>query len=127
MNKKSDHTKRASKQKGVVAWIRSKFCEPTPTNEQLEIDRDAWRLIATAKESAYVAMEREVAHLKGELAYMKRQRDALLDITWLDLPGEPSESTAKWRELFNAGWVRRAEVANAANEVTSVGHGGDKV
>jgi hypothetical protein len=40
--------------------------------------------------------------------------DKLLEITWLDLPDEPSESTAKWQELFNAGWIRRA-VADARN------------
>jgi predicted secreted protein len=63
---------------------------------------EAWRLTCKGKEEAYVKME-------GELAYLKLQRDALLDITWLDLPGEPDESTAKWREQFNKGWVRREE------------------
>jgi hypothetical protein len=52
----------------------------------------------------------EIASLKCELSYMKLQRDALLDITWLDLPGEPSESTRLWREQFNKGWMRRLEV-----------------
>lgn len=71
-------------------------------------DAQAWRLIANAKEATYVAMEAELAYTKGELAYMKLQRDALLEMTWLDLPDEPHESTAQWRAQFNEGWVRRA-------------------
>lgn len=50
-----------------------------------------------------------VEWLKAELAYMTLQRDKLLEMTWLDAPGEPWESTTKWREQFEAGWVRRAD------------------
>lgn len=55
------------------------------------------------------AIADEINRLKGELAYMKLQRDRLLEITWLDLPDEPHESTQAWQEQFNKGWVRRAE------------------
>jgi hypothetical protein len=66
------------------------------------------RLLALAQPTSMATTpEAEIKHLKGELAYVKLQRDALLRITWLDLPDEPSESTAKWQELFNEGWVRR--------------------
>lgn len=80
---------------------------------QQKTHAEAWRLVAKGKEGAYAAMEADLAHVKGELAYMKLQRDALLDITWLDLPGEPSESVAEWREQFSSGWQRKAEVAAA--------------
>lgn len=70
---------------------------------------EAWRLIAEAKEKAYLQMEKDLAYCKSEFAYMKLQRDKLLEITWLDLPDEPNESTRKWQELFNQGWVRRNE------------------
>lgn len=67
-------------------------------------------------------LQDQIAELKGQLevaeaardnaklaaAEYKYQRDKLLEITWLDLPGEPHESTCKWREEFNAGWERRA-------------------
>lgn len=83
---------------------------------QQKTDAEAWRLVAKSKEGAYVTMEADLAHVKGELAYMKLQRDALLDITWLDLPGEPSESIAKWREQFSSGWQRKVEVAAAVEQ-----------
>lgn len=67
-----------------------------------------------------------VDHIKEELAYVKLQRDALLDITWLDLPADPCESTARWRELFNAGWVRRAETASDPKGAPSVSPGNVK-
>jgi hypothetical protein len=38
---------------------------------------------------------------------LKRQRDALLEMTWLDMPSEPTESIAQWRRLFEEGWERR--------------------
>lgn len=57
------------------------------------------------------AFELERNKALEELAYVRLQRDKLLEITWLDLPGEPDESTARWRELFEAGWVRRVEAA----------------
>ena len=38
---------------------------------------------------------------------MKKQRDALLEMTWLDLPAEPCESIEEWKRLFSEGWIRR--------------------
>lgn len=59
---------------------------------------------------------KENSKLKAELAYLKLQRDSLLDMTWLDLPDEPSESTAKWKELFNKGWERREMLVDVTLE-----------
>ncbi len=59
-------------------------------------------------------LDAKIAELKCELAYVRLQRDALLDMTWLDLPAEPSESTAEWRRLFAEGWVRRAAADDSA-------------
>lgn len=42
-----------------------------------------------------------------ELAYVKLQRDKLLEITWLDTPDDPHESTKRWAEEFAKGWIRR--------------------
>lgn len=42
-----------------------------------------------------------------ENAELRLQRDFLLELTWLDLPGDPTESTAKWRAEFEKGWTRR--------------------
>lgn len=52
-------------------------------------------------------MATEIAHLKLELADVRFQRDRLLEMTWLDLPAEPCESTVKWKAEFEKGWVRR--------------------
>lgn len=57
------------------------------------------------------------SELLAELAYVRLQRDALLEITWLDLPAEPCESTARWRELFAQGWERRSVLAELIDEV----------
>jgi len=59
-------------------------------------------------------LDAKIAELKCELAYVRLQRDALLDMTWLDMPAEPSESTAEWRRLFAEGWVRRAAADDSA-------------
>lgn len=86
------------------------------------IDRETWKKAMDAElEEAWAReekLEAEIKHLKGELAYMKLQRDRLLEITWLDGPSEPWESTSQWQEQFNAGWVRRAVAANASNSAT---------
>jgi hypothetical protein len=50
-----------------------------------------------------------INRLKEELAYVTLQRDKLLEITWLDGPSEPWESTSKWKEQFDDGWIRRSE------------------
>lgn len=49
----------------------------------------------------------ELVKTKAELAYVRLQRDALLEMTWLDLPSEPTESIAKWRMEFEKGWERK--------------------
>lgn len=54
------------------------------------------------------ALEKQRSAAKLDAADYKLQRDALLEMTWLDLPSEPTESTQKWREMFAAGWERKA-------------------
>lgn len=54
--------------------------------------------------------------LKAELAYVRLQRDALLEMTWLDLPSEPCESIAMWRKLFEEGWERKPEKEHEQKE-----------
>lgn len=48
---------------------------------------------------------------------LKRQRDALLEMTWLDLPSEPTETIAQWRKLFEEGWERRRGPAEPVDDV----------
>lgn len=55
-------------------------------------------------------MQELTLKLKEKLAYLHLQRDALLEITWLDLPGEPHESTERWKEEFNKRWVGRSDL-----------------
>ena len=51
--------------------------------------------------------------IKYELACVKLQRDALLDMTWLDQPGDDDEeSTKEWRRLFDEGWERKLSRQN---------------
>lgn len=59
-------------------------------------------------------LETELQNLKYEFARVKFQRDALLEMTWLDLPGNGAEEecTTEWREQFEAGWERRAGAEN---------------
>lgn len=73
----------------------------TPESEDLEETMD----VVTADFAKKLERQRDAA--RAELAYMKLQRDRLLEITWLDLPGEPHESTQRWAEEFAKGWVRR--------------------
>lgn len=54
-----------------------------------------------------LSLETQLNKIKAEFAYVRLQRDALLEIAWLDLPSEPSESIAKWREEFEKGWERK--------------------
>lgn len=68
---------------------------------------DEWKPRAETWHQERLNWQVQLDHLRAELAYVKLQRDALLEITWLDLPDEPTESIAKWRELFGKGWVRR--------------------
>lgn len=60
------------------------------------------------KSQETAVLRRELAKANEELAYVRLQRDALLEMTWLDLPTEPSESTARWREEFARGWERKS-------------------
>ena len=66
----------------------------------------------SAPEGEVEKLGAEIATLKYKLACAVFERDALLDMTWLDLPGEPEECTAKWRAEFEKGWMRRAEAQN---------------
>lgn len=52
--------------------------------------------------------EDDIKILKMQAADLRFQRDALLEMTWLDLPAEPSESTHLWRKLFAEGWERKS-------------------
>ena len=55
----------------------------------------------------------QLKRLKYELACVKLQRDALLDMTWLDQPGDDDEeSTEELRRLFNEGWERKLSLPN---------------
>lgn len=66
------------------------------------------------------ALEAEKNHLRAELAYVRLQRDALLRITWLDLPDEPHESTARWQEQFEKGWERKCISEELHSELSSL-------
>ena len=56
----------------------------------------------------------QLKRLKYELACVKLQRDALLDMTWLDQPGDDDEeSTEELRRLFDEGWKRKLSQQNA--------------
>lgn len=88
-----------------------------------------WINLAGDIETELTAANARIAELEGELslakfesACMKFQRDALIDITWLDLPGNGTdeECTQEWRELFDAGWVRRDELARLKAEGDNV-------
>lgn len=57
--------------------------------------------------------DREIERLKAEEAYLRLQRDSLLEMTWMDLPDEPSESTARWKEEFEKGWARKDQLTEA--------------
>jgi hypothetical protein len=75
--------------------------------EQIEAAIQPWIEIRDAARKAALA----------ELAYVTLQRDALLEITWLDLPADPCESTSRWRELFAQGWERRSVLQELVDEV----------
>lgn len=53
------------------------------------------------------ATKSELNALKMEVADLRLQRDALLEMTWLDLPNDPRESTQRWKEEFAKGWERK--------------------
>ena len=38
---------------------------------------------------------------------LRAQRDALLEIAWLDTPDEPHETATQWRVEFGKGWERK--------------------
>lgn len=86
--------------------------------ERLQKLQDAWQKVnlPNAVPVSYGELLLKIAALtterdeaRAELAYIRLQRDRLLEVTWLDLPGEPDESTARWREEFEKGWVRKDE------------------
>lgn len=80
--------------KWMDKWGACKVCDGEIPNGHTN-DCDIWKL------------EQQVRTLKMERADLKFQRDALLEMTWLDLPAEPHESTAKWKAEFEKGWVRK--------------------
>jgi len=71
------------------------------------------------REKQIVWLNKGNAALKFEMACVKFQRDALLEMTWLDLPAEPNhESTKMWKRVFTDGWERKPESANVAHHPT---------
>jgi regulator of replication initiation timing len=90
--------------------------------EQFEQERDQLRAELDELQESMTHAEMEISdrgellaslraqleEARTEMAYLKLQRDRLLEITWLDLPAEPSESTSRWQDLFNEGWERKA-------------------
>ena len=42
-----------------------------------------------------------------QLDAARAQRDALLEITWLDTPDTPHETAAQWRAEFDKNWERK--------------------
>lgn len=69
------------------------------------------------------ALREEVNKIKAEEAYVRLQRDALLEITWLDGPAEPWESTNRWREVFEEGWTRKADLTTARARIAELEEG----
>lgn len=47
------------------------------------------------------------ANAEKRIEELENQRDALLEITWLDMLGDPTESIEEWREEFSKGWERK--------------------
>lgn len=70
----------------------------------------------TPEEKEITRLEKLLARANEEMAYLRLQRDALLEMTWLDLPSEPNESTKRWREQFEAGWTRKDAALAAGSE-----------
>lgn len=82
---------------------------PKSKNEQRRyLRRDQRLVLALTNHPETMTKSQEIRNLKYELACVKFQRDALLEMTWLDLPAEPDEeSTKEWKRLFDEGWERK--------------------
>ena len=65
--------------------------------------------------------EQETDRLMAIIAKLTRQRDALLELCWLDLPDEPSETVEQWRKLFADGWERKGIAPIPTREYTVIG------
>ena len=76
--------------------------------EQLETEAEGAAIREKSLRDIISKMDAAKKGQDGELAYVTLQRDRLLEITWLDLPAEPHESTARWQEVFSDGWERKA-------------------
>ena len=91
------------------------------------------QLIADSEAKAVAANEHELSEARNaerlartQLEAARAQRDALLEITWLDMPDEPVETVEQWRVEFENGWERksvcdqlRAEVERLTAEVAN--------
>lgn len=86
--------------------IRGEWNNPSDAHTVIET------YIQSAIDQATAAKERE-GRWKEKCAYATYERDKLLELTWLDLPGEPSESTKAWAAEFEKGWVRKDELTAA--------------
>lgn len=92
-------------------WAMCGIPHDSITAKALTLSHDNRTLRAERDQAndAHEQMEMMANQISLELAAMKRQRDALLEMTWLDLPSEPQESIAEWRKLFEAGWERKGD------------------
>jgi hypothetical protein len=72
------------------------------------------QLIADSEARAVTTALRELNEARNaerlarvQLDAARAQRDALLEITWLDTPGTPHETAAQWRAEFDKNWERK--------------------
>jgi hypothetical protein len=100
----------------LATWTGNRFHETLSQIAQKYIDQATSTKDKRIADLEFQVLQREkniatdveqIKKLKSELAYITLQRNKLLEMTWLDLPSEPDESTAKWKEEFEKGWTRR--------------------
>jgi hypothetical protein len=72
------------------------------------------QLIADSEARAVTTALRELNEARNaerlarvQLDAARAQRDALLEITWLDTPDTPHETAAQWRAEFDKNWERK--------------------
>lgn len=94
----------------INAVIKAKAlvgAEVTGTSVIFLWSANAAEQIEAAMQDPFAEINEQIQTLRAELAYVTLQRDALLEMTWLDLPDEPSESVKRWKEQFEKGWERK--------------------
>ena len=96
--------------RGAGEEWRREFCECEPETGNAPCEYCAiHKALTYARQLECQVTERDtdIVTLKTEMAYTILQRDALLEMTWLDLPGEFDESISQWKKEFEKGWERR--------------------